>query len=140
MPNHPTRLASIHAGCALHLSAQTYQEILRSLRSDSRLGTERRQHPRVGLRAKVTMIALSATGQVSAPQPVWVRDLSDGGIGLVVTRPMTRGDLFIIRFKEDALGNVCLLCQVMQCRPVDLVLGARIHRELTLVEVSDLTA
>lgn len=124
----------------MHLSAHTYQEILRSLKSDSRPGTERRQAPRVGLRAKVTLITLSPTGQQGPPQAVWVRDLSEGGIGLVVTRAMARGDYFIIKFKEDSLSKVCLLCQVMQCRPLELIVGARIHRELTTVEVSDLNA
>jgi hypothetical protein len=124
----------------VHLSAENYQEILRSLRSDKRLGAERRRNPRVGLRARVTLIALTTDGQQGTPQTVWVRDISDGGIGLVVTRPSKRGALFVIRFKEDPVEHLCLLCQVIQCRPADLVLGAKIIRELTPFEMSEVIA
>jgi len=118
----------------MQLSAGMYQEILRSLRSDAQREQERRKYPRVGLRAKVTLISIDPDGCAGTPHTVWVRDISDGGIGLVVTRPMKRGELFVVVLVPDGQQRICILCQTTQCRPTDLLMGARIIRELTPAE------
>src|SRR5262245_61364647 len=97
------------------LSAKMYEDIIRCLRSDGSK-TERRHHPRVGLRARITIITINAQGVPAKPETVWVRDLSDGGIGLVATRVMRRGTLFVVQFSGHDTDALALLCQAVQSR------------------------
>jgi hypothetical protein len=122
----------------MHLTAEMYEDIVRSLRSDVLKGTERRRHPRVGMRVRITIIILDAAGQPGKAESVWVRDLSDGGIGLVATRPMKRGVLFIVQFIRSDHQVLSLLCQVVQSHNVDLIIGARIIRALTPFETDEI--
>jgi hypothetical protein len=125
-------------GAAMHLSVRTYKDILRSLRSDATRAGERRKHPRVGLRAKTIIHLVDSTGRRAAPQEVWVRDISVGGIGLVVNHPMKRGRLFLLELLGEEQQKLHILYQVMQCHPADLIVGARIVRQLTPAESAQL--
>ena len=122
------------------LSADTYEQIVRTLRSDASTPTERRKHPRVGMRAKITVIPLTPAGQPGKADTVWVRDISDGGIGLVAGRAMKRGSLFVVQFSKHNNEARSLLCQVVQCRGADILVGGRIIRSLTGFENEQIAA
>jgi PilZ domain len=119
------------------LSAQMYQEILKSLRSDGGKSETRRKHARVGMRAKITIILLGKDGQLNLPESVWIRDISTAGIGLVTTKPIARGQLLVVQFNQHDENALSLLCQVVQCRKFEfMVIGAHILRPLTKDENS----
>ena len=113
------------------LSADMYEQIARTLRSDASKSGERRQHPRVGMRAKITIIPLGPSGQPGKADTIWLRDISDGGIGLIAGRAMKRGSLFVVQFSNHNNEARSLLCQVIQCRGAEFIVGARIIRSLT---------
>ncbi|HEX3355769.1 MAG TPA: PilZ domain-containing protein [Tepidisphaeraceae bacterium] len=119
------------------LSAQMYQEILKSLRSDGCKSETRRKHARVGMRAKITIILLGEGGRPNPPESVWIRDISTTGIGLVTTRAIARGQLFVVQFNHHDENGLSLLCQAVQCRKFEfVVVGAHILRPLTKEENS----
>ena len=84
----------------MHLSAVTYQQVIRSLRSDSASGRDQRGEPRVGLRARARIIPQVVDDKGSQPLEVGVRDLSVNGIGLTSARPLPKGSLFLLRLAQ----------------------------------------
>src|SRR5947207_1456467 len=122
------------------LSADMYEQIARTLRSGASKPGERRQHPRVRMRAKITIIPLGPAGQPGKADAVWLRDISDGGIGLVAGRAMKRGSLFVVQFSNHNSEARSLLCQVIQCRGAEFIVGARIIRSLTGFENEQIAA
>jgi hypothetical protein len=69
-----------------------------------------------------------------------VRDISDGGIGFIAGRAMKRGSLFVVQFSKHNNEARSLLCQVIQCRGEEFVVGARIIRSLTGFENEQIAA
>src|SRR3954469_6919551 len=122
------------------LSVDMYEQIVRTIRSDGSSPAERRRHPRVGMRAKITIIPLGPAGQPGKADTVWLRDISDGGIGLVAGRAMKRGSLFVVQFSNHNNEARSLLCQVIQCRGADFTVGARIIRSRTGFENEQIPA
>jgi hypothetical protein len=77
---------------ATRLSYERFAELTRSLRSNSPDQLNKRVKPRVGLRAQVEIILPSHR----EPILVWVRDVSEGGIGLLVGMEVHEGLEFLI--------------------------------------------
>src|SRR4051794_30327883 len=118
------------------LTAEMYQQIVKALRSDRREVQDRRKYPRVGLRAKITIIPLNSNRQPMQAQCVWVRDVSAGGFGLVVRQKLTPGQLFIVRLERRGEEPLSLLCDVVRNIGADHV-GSRILRPLAHVQSAD---
>ena len=103
----------------MQLSAELYSQIIKDLTSDGlgEFGRQQRREPRVGVRAKAHILpSLSAT----TPIPVRVRDLSVGGVGLLMPRELATDRLFLL-----------LPCTVAHCQAIgdDLyAVGARFAR------------
>src|SRR5688500_4409045 len=80
---------------AMQLSAELYSQIIKDLVSDGlgEFGRQQRREPRVGVRAKAYILpSLSST----TPIPVRVRDVSVGGMGLLLPREIGADRLFLL--------------------------------------------
>lgn len=106
----------------MHLSAETFLEVLRSLRSDllpQKL--RRRRLPRVGARLRLVILPCGPRAAGIPPRAAMVRlrDLSRNGMGFIHTRPLMVGQAFLICLEREAGGIVHLLGTVNRCRPLD---------------------
>src|SRR5688500_19461750 len=82
-------------GRNMQLAAELYSQIIKDLTSDGlgEFGRQQRREPRVGVRAKAYILpSLSAT----TPIPVRVRDVSVGGMGLLLPREIGADRLFLL--------------------------------------------
>lgn len=87
----------------MDFTAALYEQILETLRSDSDR-REQRAAPRVGLRARVTVYPAPTGGIVPEPLQAWIKDLSIGGIGLVMSVPLEPGSTFELRLASKGNG------------------------------------
>ena len=115
----------------MQLSAELYSQIIRDLTSDGagEFGRQQRREPRVGVRARAYILpTLSAT----TPVAVRVRDLSVGGMGLLLPRDMGPDRLFLVLLpKAGGHPPVRLACTVAHCQAIAeglYAVGARFAR------------
>ena len=115
----------------MQLSAELYSQIIKDLTSDGlgEFGRQQRREPRVGVRAKAYILpSLSAT----TPIPVRVRDVSVGGMGLLLPRELGPDRLFLLLLpKVGGHPPLRLACTVAHCQAIgdDLyAIGARFAR------------
>jgi len=115
----------------MQLSAELYSQIIKDLVSDGlgEFGRQQRREPRVGVRAKAYILpSLSA----AAPIPVRVRDVSVGGMGLLLPRDIGPDRLFLLLLpKAGGHPPLRLACTVAHCSAIaeDLfAVGARFAR------------
>ena len=116
---------------SIQLSAELYSQIVRDLVSDGlgEFGRQQRREPRVGMRARAYILpSVSAT----VPVPVRVRDVSVGGMGLLLPQEMGPDRLFLLLLpKGGGQPPVRLACTVAHCQAIgdDLfAVGARFAR------------
>ena len=112
-------------------SAELYSQIIKDLVSDGlgEFGRQQRREPRVGVRAKAYILpSLSAV----TPIPVRVRDVSVGGMGLLLPRELSADRLFLLLLpKGGGHPPLRLACTVAHCSAIaeDLyAVGARFAR------------
>ena len=115
----------------MQLSAELYSQIIKDLVSDGlgEFGRQQRREPRVGVRAKAYILpSLSA----ATPIPVRVRDVSVGGMGLLLPREIGPDRLFLLLLpKAGGHPPLRLACTVAHCSAIadDLfAVGARFAR------------
>ena len=115
----------------MQLSAELYSQIIKDLTSDGlgEFGRQQRREPRVGVRARAHILpSLSAT----TPVLVRVRDLSTGGMGLLMPRDPGPDRIFLLLLpKGGGQPPVRLACAVAHCQAIaeDLyAVGARFAR------------
>lgn len=107
----------------MRLTAETFDELIRSLRSNAPAGSEKRRQPRVGLRVRAeVMVRDPATGFGGERAEITIRDISAGGVGLLVPRPIDAGQRFSLVL--DGAASRSVRCVVMHCRSV----GANLFR------------
>lgn len=112
----------------MQLSAELFSQIVKDLVSDglSDLGRQQRREPRVGVSARAHILPIPES---ATPLPVRVRDLSAGGMGLLVPRELSAGELFLLLLpKAGSLPPLRLACTVAHCQIIaaDLfAVGAR---------------
>jgi hypothetical protein len=116
----------------MELTAETYRDILRSLRSDPRSEKtmEKRTAPRVGLRSKLTITPEGGNNAVT-----WCRDLSINGIGLVHSEGLKIGQQFIAILPNYGQESLTVVYTVVNCRQLSKQLysiGARLERVIDL--------
>ena len=89
------------------LTADVYEEIVASLRSDrkGRLN-EKRKKPRVGLRSSLEVIPCVPVPKLKLPLIVWVRDVSADGLGLVSPQPLPLNVTFVAEFERYERENL----------------------------------
>ena len=115
------------------LTAEQFQEIIASLRSDSSAGrhSEKRLGPRVGLRAKIVVAPMLEAAGLARWTSVWLRDLSTDGIGITHTEAIPPGTRLVARFPRRGLRPLEVIYVVAHCRPLAKQLhriGARLER------------
>jgi hypothetical protein len=82
----------------MKLSGEQFQQIIAQLTSD-KSGThhDKRQEPRVGVRAQGFITPWTPDNSDNRQLKVTIRDLSPAGISILVSTPMPRGMRFILR-------------------------------------------
>jgi hypothetical protein len=99
------------------LSAEVFEQIVASLRSDRSLrSNEKRRRPRVGLRSTID-IKLCAPKRGDNPTiQFWVRDVSADGMGLVGTRSLEVGTEFVADFDRFQQEHLRVKYRVAYCK------------------------
>ena len=113
----------------MSLSAEQFQQIIASLKSDDR-DLDKRTAPRVGFRAKLT-IYLDANE--TRPADVWLRDLSANGIGVVYAAPLEAGQEFMVKYPVRGERPLVVVYTVMHCKELNgrvYFIGSRLSRTL----------
>lgn len=115
----------------MQLSAELYSQIIKDLTSDGlgEFGRQQRREPRVGMRAKAFILPSMSSRTLV---PVRVRDVSVGGMGLLVGCELTADRLFLLLLpKAGGQPPMRLACTVAHCQAIaeDLyAVGARFAR------------
>jgi hypothetical protein len=119
----------------MNLSAEAFQSIVDSIRSDGKTdgGDERRVSPRAGFRGRINIIRCQ-TGKSGKLLQVMVRDVSSTGVGILHTEAIKTGEQFIVclNSSQDAKTKA-ILCTVVRWQPLDdrlFAVGATFDREL----------
>lgn len=112
----------------MQLSAELFSQIVKDLVSDNggAVVRQQRREPRVGVRARAHILPILASATLL---PVRVRDLSAGGMGLLVPRELAAGQLFLLLLPKAGIHPpLRLACTVAHCHTLaeDLfAVGAR---------------
>lgn len=103
---------------AMKLSAELFDEIITSLRSDgtSSHGHEKRTEGRVGLRCAMEIVPCTFNAKNSKPISIFVHDLSLKGIGLVSPVKLEENMEFVARLTREGHPLVPVLYKVRYCR------------------------
>jgi hypothetical protein len=115
----------------MQLSAELYSQIVKDLVSDGlgEFGRQQRREPRVGMRARAYILP---TVSAAVPVAVRVRDVSVGGMGLLLPQELGPDRLFLLLLpKGGGRPPVRLACAVAHCQAIaeDLyAVGARFAR------------
>jgi hypothetical protein len=120
---------------AMKLSAEMFNEIISSLRSDTSEshGHEKRTQGRVGLRCALEIVQFGLSAKGTKPTAVCVHDISLNGIGLVSPARLAEDTEFVARLSRDGHSPVPILYKVRYCRRLgnDLYnIGAMFQRVL----------
>jgi hypothetical protein len=104
----------------MSLTGDEFNEIIQSLRSDiqGKRGFEKRGAPRVGLRSRGTIVSCEHLRLSGAPTPVWIRDLSVSGIGIIHCHPLEPGMQFVAQFLRPAKPPLSVLYTVTHTKPI----------------------
>jgi len=94
----------------LELSADQFRDILAALASQPIEEQKARKSPRVGVSARVTII-----GPDRREELVSLRDISVGGVGLVLNRARAQGEKIIVRLPRRAEKPQYILGVVRHC-------------------------
>jgi hypothetical protein len=89
-------------------------EILEQLRCD-RAPDDRRRHPRVGLRARVTLEPLDRHQRRGPVRQAWLRDVAEGGAGLLVNQELRAGQSVMLHVPLTADCTMPVRCRVVHC-------------------------
>jgi hypothetical protein len=122
---------------SFEISAEAFESIIRSLRSDARVGrgSDKRKTPRVGLSGRVTIIPCSPNSDRN-PVVAMVRDLSTTGIGLAHSNPLVVGEQILLRFAATHMEPAkTILCTVTHSHTVGERLtttGARFIKDIEI--------
>lgn len=119
----------------MSLTGDEFNEIMESLRSDiqGKRAYEKRGAPRVGLRSRGTIVSYKHLRLTGAPTPVWIRDLSVTGIGIIHCRPLEPGTQFVAQFLRPTKPPLSVLYTVTQTTRISKTIfsvGAKMEQVL----------
>jgi hypothetical protein len=116
--NVDASLTSFRQGTFMDLDDRKFSSILQTLQApDANLSVaERRTYPRIPMQKCLAVIPYRE-GEEGDVMEVWMRDISQGGIGLVHSEPMQRGDEFLVHLPE-AGTEAKVKCRVTSCAPL----------------------
>jgi hypothetical protein len=118
----------------MDLSAEQFVEIVNALDGggNDESGSEQRRQPRLGLRARATVIPLSE-GSHPAAITIQVRDISAAGIGFLHDKKMSLDEQFALVLPRTGDTPSVVLCSVAFWQPLArelYAIGARFIRVL----------
>ncbi len=123
------------------LTAEQFEQITDSLRSDRSLRIhEKRQKPRVGLRCSLEVFTCDPKRGWSAAVPVWIRDVSAEGLGLVSNVQMKKDMAFVAEFGRSGTDSLYVMYQVAYSKQLTQGLfsvGARVVRVIPAEQISE---
>jgi hypothetical protein len=96
----------------MQLTATKLADLIRSLRASALAGTDKRKNPRAGLRTRAEI----HIHQGSTRMPIWIRDVSAGGINILGSRYLEIGTRFSLMLDGDRVETA--LCETRFCRKV----------------------
>jgi hypothetical protein len=96
----------------MKLTSEMLTEVLMALRSNPPASSDKRQQPRVGLRVQVQIILPPS----AEPCSVRLRDISEGGIGLLTEMALDDGQELILLLQGKDGAPKFLRCAVTHCR------------------------
>jgi len=114
------------------LTADRFEQILATLKSDAARSGEKRLAPRVGMRTQLEIIA-GAEGKACKRHVVWLRNLSGEGMGFANGQPIPPGTLLIACLARGRYEVLRILYQVVHCTPLvdgQYMVGAKLLRVL----------
>ena len=99
------------------LTAEIFEQIVSSLRSDSTGRVhEKRHRPRVGLRNSLEIYPCPTGAKLTAPTVVWVRDVSADGLGLVSSNALPIDLHFVAEFDRWERPRLRVQYKVAYCK------------------------
>ncbi len=115
----------------MHISAEMFEAITKSIRSDR--CSEKRTSPRVGLSGRMAIVP-AMPGAIRKAELVTVKDLSANGIGIVYHKALKVGEQFNLLLKSEKSGRtMTIICTVRWSRPV----GPELHSIGASFETND---
>lgn len=114
------------------VSAETFQAIVESLRTDQKRANEKRAKPRVGVSGKGLIRLDDGTFA-----PVAVRDLSQAGVGIVQHEAWPIGKRFTLCFGSKVVAEQMkgIICEVVRCQRLAdeiFAIGAKFIQHVTI--------
>ena len=102
----------------MKFSAEMFKQIISTLRSDGAgsRGHEKRLEGRVGLRSSVDIIPYTVDDKEGKIIPVWIRDMSVNGLGLVSSVQLAANIDFVIGFIRDGQKPLSVRYKVRHCK------------------------
>jgi hypothetical protein len=102
----------------MELSAEMFEQTIRLFKGDgATIKNQRRAHPRVGIRCRITIIPIEAHA-AAKPLEVWTRDFSRSGVGIISSHKLNVGSQFIVRFPRGDEKPLALICTIKCCSPL----------------------
>jgi len=96
----------------MQLNSQMLADLVKALRSNPSTGLDKRRNPRVGLRARAEIQIPKTTERL----PIWVRDVSAGGVNILCTRYFEIDSQFTLILGNEKSDQT--VCTVRHCRKV----------------------
>jgi hypothetical protein len=126
----------------MRLSAELYDQIAASLRSDSVRDKDKRREPRVGMAGEADLITVGSDGKRVAGL-VRIRDVSVNGIGFCSTQPLDLGQRFVVQLQAGNGERLWLVCLAAYCRKINhgnYIVGARIKQHMGAEQIRKVEA
>jgi hypothetical protein len=118
----------------MKLTAETFEQLVSSLKAQRCSDSAGRKTPRVGLSVTASMIAVQGAGVPPERFTVHIRDLSVEGISFIHQAAMRQGRPFVMELPRTIGPAIKVLCIVRHCRMVGTNLyniGAVFRQSLT---------
>jgi hypothetical protein len=102
----------------MKLTAETFEELVASLKAQRCPDNAARKSARVGLHVSAQMLAIEEHGVPPERHTVNIRDLSVEGLNIVHHSQMRQGRAFVIELPREVGPALRMLCVVRHCRMV----------------------
>jgi hypothetical protein len=102
----------------MKLTAETFEDLVASLRAQHSADNINRKSARVGLHVTANMLVIEEAGVPPERHSVNIRDLSAEGISVLHHAPLRQGRPFVIELQRVSGLPLKLLCVVRHCRMV----------------------
>ncbi len=102
----------------MKLTAETFEQLVASLKAQGCIDDTARRSPRVGLHVSAQILVIEEPGVPPERHTVNIRDLSVEGLNIIHHSPMRQGRAFVIELPRTVGPALRMLCVVRHCRMV----------------------